>query len=140
MFLHMALLLAMTSLLLEGIFAYRIPAYRHFVEKREYVAIFISMAGSYFLGQIFGAQGLVCLMAGIMSTVASPPMYKLLGWYERNKIEVNAKYYEIRQTMIDFMRLLYKLMRLLTLPFRVIRTTSAKYYEFRLRSEERKAA
>lgn len=121
MFLHMALLLAAASLLLEGLVAYRVAPYRHFVEKREYAAVFVSMAGSFFLGKIFGAEGLVCLMAGIMSTVASPPMYKLLGWYEVNRDEVNAKYYQFRQTMIDFGILVYKFLRLLTLPIRMIR-------------------
>lgn len=123
----MALLLASASVMLEGLVAYRISAYRHLMQKAEWLAVVISMAGSFFLGKIFGAEGLVCLMAGIMSTVVSPFMYKALNWHEAHADEVLVHYQKFRQTMIDTGILVYKLLRLVTLPIRAIRWTVVQW-------------
>jgi hypothetical protein len=76
----MAFMLAIMSAALELMIASQIPAWRKWSHKSKLFNLINSMILSYFVGIMFGAQGLIAMTAGFMSTFMTIPGYAILNW------------------------------------------------------------
>lgn len=47
---------------------------------------------------MFGATGLVALMAGLMSTVLTEPIYGIMRWYAKTDVQVRQQVTDFRDT------------------------------------------
>lgn len=75
MLLTMALLLAVISAWLEFKLLKTVPGLRWLNRKSAFIGLAISIGISWMLGFIFGAAGLVVLLAGILSTFLTEPVH-----------------------------------------------------------------
>ncbi len=73
-------ILAMSSFALEMVIAAKLPMWRKFAERYLLANMGLSLLLSVCLGMVFGAVGLIALMAGVMSTLMSIPGYRFLHW------------------------------------------------------------
>lgn len=121
MYMHLALMLYVSSMFFEGSLAYRFTRFRHFMESNEWASIIFSVALSVALGAAFGAEGLVTLIAGVASTATSPFMYKGMAKYFANEETIRCEIAKVYQTMVDTVTIIYRLLRGLTWPLRKIR-------------------
>lgn len=126
--LSFALILAVCSTAFEMIIASKWDWWRTKAAHSLLVCGVGSIVLSYVLGVAFGAHGLIGMTAGIMSTVMSAMCYPILELYLKHKTEIAG--YKTRsrawlerniQTLADFGRFLMSIVRLVTLPFRIIR-------------------
>jgi len=78
--LTMVFLLAIMSTVLELMIAANIPWWRQWSHKSKLFNLLNSMFLSYFIGLAFGAQGLIALTAGVLSTFLTIPGYSYLNW------------------------------------------------------------
>jgi hypothetical protein len=82
----MAMMLAIMSAALELMIASQIPAWRKWSHKSKLFNLVNSMVLSYFVGIMFGAQGLIAMTAGFLSTFMTIPGYAMLNWnYDTDK-------------------------------------------------------
>jgi large-conductance mechanosensitive channel len=93
----------------------------------------MSLVLSYVIGIAFGAQGLIAMGAGVISTILSYPGYKFLHWnYDSPQALAQggnrSKFYWLqwKQVLLDFGTLIYKILRLITIPIRAIRFVTQK--------------
>lgn len=78
--------LAITSAVLELMIAAQLPFLRQWSHKSKLFNLINSMFLSYLVGLAFGAQGMVVMTAGILSTFLTIPGYALLHWnYDTEK-------------------------------------------------------
>lgn len=83
--LFIIMLLAITSALFELMIAAQIPAWRRWSHKSKLFNLVNSMVLSYIIGIAFGAQGLIAMTAGVVSTFLTIPGYAFLHWnYDTN--------------------------------------------------------
>jgi len=78
--LTMVFLLAIMSTVLELMIAANVPLWRQWSYKSKLFNLLNSMFLSYFIGLGFGAQGLIALTAGVLSTFLTIPGYSYLNW------------------------------------------------------------
>jgi len=78
--LTMVFLLAIMSTVLELMIAANVPLWRQWSHKSKLFNLLNSMFLSYFIGLGFGAQGLIALTAGVLSTFLTIPGYSYLNW------------------------------------------------------------
>lgn len=72
--------LAVVSTTLELMLAAQIPAWRKWSHKSKLFNLVNSLFLSYLIGIAFGAQGLIAMSAGVLSTMLSIPGYAYLHW------------------------------------------------------------
>ena len=72
--------LAVVSTVLELMLAAQIPAWRKWSHKSKLFNLVNSLFLSYLIGIAFGAQGLIAMSAGVLSTMLTIPGYYYLHW------------------------------------------------------------
>jgi hypothetical protein len=134
MLLSMMLILAVTSCALELMIASKIPAWRKLSAKSPLFNLLNSLVISFVMGIAFGANGLVAMGAGVISTILSVPGYQFLRWnhdtptariqdgnrakfYWKNFHEHWAKW---RKVLGEFNQLIYTIFRVITIPVRIL--------------------
>lgn len=133
MLLSMMIILALASSALELTLAARIKPWRMLCAKYSSVNMIVSLLLSFVIGIAFGAQGLIAMGAGVISTMLSYPGYKFLYWNYDSPQALSqggnrSKFYWLqwKQVLLDFGTLIYKILRLITIPIRVIRFVTLK--------------
>jgi hypothetical protein len=126
-------LLAGMSTFMELAIAAKIPAWRRLAHKSALFNIINSMALSYVIGIAFGAQGLIAMTAGVLSTLMSIPGYNLLHWAYDSETAKNHggdmfAYHRARwkQAFVDLGNMIYKIIRVITFPIWVTRAIIVK--------------
>lgn len=78
--LTMVILLSVFSAALELMIAAKIPLWRQWSYKSKLFNLLNSLLLSYLVGMAFGAQGLIAMTAGVLSTFLTIPGYTILYW------------------------------------------------------------
>lgn len=140
MLLSMMLILAITSALLELMIAARVPAWRRLSGTSNLFNLVNSLVLSWLVGIAFGAAGLIAMGAGVISTVLTVPGYKFLYWnYDSpaaqraggNLMQTNiAKW---KTALGDLVKLLYKIIRVITFPIWGARYVLQKWNQYKSR-------
>lgn len=121
MLLTTAILLAISSIIFEIGIAHRIPAYRKLASKNMVVNLTTSIGLSYILGMLFGASGLIAMLAGMLSTVGTIPYYKIMAGYD-SFVEKNPEAIpKAKQRARDTVQTLSVLLAIFTAPVRIVR-------------------
>lgn len=133
MLLSMMIILALASSALELTLAARIKPWRMLCAKYSSANMIVSLLLSFVIGMAFGAQGLIAMGAGVISTMLSYPGYKFLYWNYDSPEALSqggnrSKFYWLqwKQVLLDFGTLIYKILRLITIPIRAIRYVTVK--------------
>lgn len=130
----MMLILAVTSCALELMIASKIPAWRKLSAKSPLFNLLNSLVISFVMGIAFGANGLVAMGAGVISTILSVPGYQFLRWNHdtptaRLQGGNRAKFYwknfhvhwaKWRKVLGEFNQLIYTIFRFITIPVRIL--------------------
>ena len=133
MLLSMMIILSITSCALELMIASKVPVWRRLSAKSPLFNLLNSLVISFVIGIAFGANGLVAMGAGVISTILSVPGYKFLYWnYDTPEAHAQggsrAKYYwsnfhvhwaRWRKVLGEFNQLMYAIFRVITLPVRI---------------------
>lgn len=134
------LVLAFASAALELTLAAKIPAWRRAARRNKAVNLTISIFLSFIIGLLFGAAGLIVMSAAVLSTVLVIPGYAFLEWAydspQASQHEGNLiKYYtdKWKTVILDFTRLIYKILRILTFPIWFTRDLIRKYQSLKLK-------
>jgi hypothetical protein len=86
MLLMAALILGVASAMLELVLYMRVASLRALIKRWEVLGLFLSLLISALLGMVFGAAGLTVMIAGVVSTVFTQPVYFLYNrWPERKR-------------------------------------------------------
>lgn len=140
--LTMVLILAITSTLLELMIAARIPLWRKWSYRSKLFNLLNSMFLSYLIGLAFGAQGLIAMTAGILSTFLTIPGYTFLHWNydsdkaldtpEKNRLEntknkVKQTKQKISEPTSDLFKMTYFTAKVVTSPLWVPRRVYRKF-------------
>jgi hypothetical protein len=89
--LTMVILLAIISTALELSIASQVPLWRKWSYQSKLFNLLNSIFLSYIIGFMFGAQGLIVMTAGILSTFMTIPGYALLNWnYDTDKAKAQS--------------------------------------------------
>ena len=136
----MMIMLAISSTMVEMMFAANFKAWRVNAHKLKWFNMVISIALSFILGIAFGAQGLIVMGAAMISTALSIPGYAFLHY---NYDTDTAKRYENgmfshyfhkwTQVLSDFFKIIYKILRIITAPIWITRAAIIKYNAFKNR-------
>lgn len=118
------LLLAIASTALELMIAARIPIWRKWSHKSKLFNLINSMILSYLVGMAFGAQGLIAMTAGLLSTFMTIPGYTFLHWNydtpkaqalpEKSRYQHGAKKW--KQVGSDTTKVAYGTLKVVTAP------------------------
>lgn len=134
MLFSMMITLAVCSSLLEITLAARIKPWRMFCAKYSSANMIVSLMLSYIIGIAFGAEGLIAMGAGVISTILSYPGYKFLYWnYDSPQAIAQGGnrssfyYHKWKEVIVDFGNMVYKTLRLITFPIRIIRKIRNKF-------------
>lgn len=98
----MAFMLAIMSAALELMIAAQVPLWRQWSHKSKLFNLLNSMFLSYLIGIAFGAQGLIAMTAGVLSTFLTIPGYALLNWNydtEKAKVQDGNRYQYAKKTV-----------------------------------------
>jgi len=98
----MAFMLAIMSAVLELMIAAQIPLWRQWSHRSKLFNLVNSMFISYLIGIAFGAQGLIVMFAGVLSTFMTIPGYALLNWNydsEKAKTQDGNRYEYAKKTI-----------------------------------------
>jgi hypothetical protein len=98
------LVLGLASIYLELKIVKSIPQLGWAVKKFAIVGVVFSLALSVVLGGIFGAAGIVVMIAGICSTATTAPIYKFRATLESKNTEVQRRIGIARQAKNDAIR------------------------------------
>ena len=134
MLLSMMLILAVTSCALELMIASKVPAWRKLSAKSPLFNLLNSLVISFVMGIAFGANGLVAMGAGVISTILSVPGYQFLRWNHdtptariqggnRTKFYWNnfhVHWAKWRKVLGEFNQLVYTIFRFITIPVRIL--------------------
>jgi len=139
--LAMMIMLAISSTVVEMMFAANFKAWRVNAHKLKWVNMVISIAVSYILGLAFGAHGLIVMGAAMISTALSIPGYMILHYNYDTDL---AKKYKgglfmhnlnkWKQVISDLFKLIYKILRVITAPIWIIRSVIIKYNTYKTRT------
>ena len=128
--LTMVFLLAIMSSALELMIAAQIPIWRQWSHKSKVFNLVNSMVLSYVIGIAFGAQGLIAMTAGVLSTFMTIPGYAYLHWnydtevaksqggnrYNHAKQNIKPKYEKAKELSSDLVKVGYVTGRVITSP------------------------
>jgi hypothetical protein len=98
----MAFMLAIMSAVLELMIAAQIPLWRQWSHRSKLFNLVNSMFISYLIGIAFGAQGLIVMFSGVLSTFMTIPGYALLNWNydsEKAKTQDGNRYEYAKKTI-----------------------------------------
>jgi hypothetical protein len=104
MLLSMALILAVCSAFLEFKLLKSVPLLGRLNKKSMFFGLALSVALSAGLGAVFGAAGVVVMIAGVLSTAMTEPVHGFRRAMESKKAETQAKIAKARQAKEDFVR------------------------------------
>lgn len=82
--LAIAFILALCSFGLEMTLVHQYPLLRALCIRSVKANLIVSLGISWLLGFMFGAQGVTVLLAALMATAASVPVYKILSLPKRS--------------------------------------------------------
>lgn len=140
MLLSMMLILAVTSCALELMIAAKVPAWRRLSAKSPLFNLLNSLVISFVMGLAFGASGLIAMGSGVISTIMSVPGYQFLHWNydsEMAKRHGGSMYQHTmkkwKTVISDFIKIIYKVLRIITAPIWITRTVLLKYNSYKLR-------
>lgn len=135
-----AITLAVASFLVEMMIASKVPLMRQLAKNNLLVNLAISLGLSYFIGIMFGAIGLTAMTAAIISTLMSVPGYAFLEWtydsekahaeggnrikHKKEQVQVTTKKWT--QTLSDFFKIIYGILKVITFPIWIIRSITSK--------------
>lgn len=128
--LTMVFLLAIMSAALELMIAAQIPIWRQWSHKSKLFNLVNSIVLSYLVGIAFGAQGLIAMTAGVLSTFMTIPGYAFLHWnydtekakaqggnrYHHAKTNVKPKLQKGKELGSDLIKVGYVTGRVITAP------------------------
>lgn len=134
-------ILAIMSTVLELMIAAKIPFMRQLSHKSKLFNLINSLFLSYIMGLAFGAAGLIAMTAGVLSTMMSVPGYAFLYWaydspeaqahggnlIQHKKIQFINSINQWKQTCIDFMNLIFKILKIITFPIWFARSCYIKF-------------
>ena len=136
----MMIALAISSTVVEMMFAARFPIWRKNAHKYKWVNMTLSILLSFILGVMFGAAGLITLGAAMISTVLSIPGYTFLHWvYDSPQalkhngnmiVHLRAKW---GQALKDLAKVIYGIIRIITFPIWATRAVIIKLNSFKQR-------
>lgn len=126
----MMIMLAVSSTIVEMMFAANFPAWRKNAHKYKWFNMVVSVFISFILGVAFSAGGLIALGAAMISTVLSIPGYAFLYWnFDSPKATTRGgnQFAHIKQTskeayekwsvaLSDLAKLIYSFIRFITFP------------------------
>lgn len=126
----MMLVLAVTSAALELMIASKVPAWRKLSAKYPLFNLLNSLFISFITGMAFGANGLVAMGAGVISTIISVPGYQFLYWnydspqakarggnqFAHHKANFKLTYNKWKIALSDLAKLTYNIIRFITFP------------------------
>lgn len=98
------LVLGLASIYLELKIVKSVPALGWAVKRFGIVGVVFSLFLSVVLGGIFGAAGIVVMIAGICSTATTAPVYKFRATLESKNDEVQRRIAVVRQAKNDAIR------------------------------------
>lgn len=135
-----AITLAIASFLVEMMIASKVPLMRQLAKNNLLVNLAISLGLSYIIGIMFGAIGLTAMTAAIISTLMSVPGYAFLEWaydsekahaeggnrikHKKEQVQVTTKKWT--QTLSDFFKIIYGILKVITFPIWIIRSITSK--------------
>ena len=135
-----AITLAIASFLVEMMIASKVPLMRQLAKNNLLVNLAISLGLSYFIGIMFGAIGLTAMTAAIISTLMSVPGYAFLEWaydsekahaeggnrikHKKEQVQVTTEKWT--QTLSDFFKIIYGILKVITFPIWIIRSITSK--------------
>ena len=135
-----AITLAIASFLVEMMIASKVPLMRQLAKNNLLVNLAISLGLSYFIGTMFGAIGLTAMTAAIISTLMSVPGYAFLEWaydsekahaeggnrikHKKEQVQVTTEKWT--QTLSDFFKIIYGILKVITFPIWIIRSITSK--------------
>lgn len=133
-----AIVLAIVSFIFEMMLAAKIPAWRKNARRNKIINLTLSVLLSFVMGVLFGAAGLIVMTAAIISTLMSVPGYSILYWCfdspEAQRHGGNQYQYYKKKTVTvisDFLKLMYKILRIITFPIWGSRFVMQKYKAFK---------
>lgn len=132
--LTMVLLLAIMSAALELMIAAKIPLWRKWSYKSKLFNLLNSLFLSYLVGIAFGAQGLIAMTAGVLSTFLTIPGYTFLYWNhdspKAQKTPQQNRYQHAKEKMSepisDMAKITYGAVKLITAPLWIPRRVYKK--------------
>ena len=93
--LMLVLVLAGCSVWLELKILQKVPGLKKAVGRFALIGIFCSLALSYFLGVMFGASGIIIMMAGLLSTAIAEPVRRSFKQTQEMQAKIEtAKYWK----------------------------------------------
>lgn len=101
MLLTMALILALCSAWLEFKILNKVPLFKKLNRKSQLVGLGMSIGLSWMVGILFGATGLVVLIAGLLSTAMTEPVHAAFRYMETKNNEVTAKVHKAQAFAIE---------------------------------------
>lgn len=112
--LTMGILLAVISVALEMFLVTKNPGIRHWMTTHDTVGMIMSFVLSVALGTIFGAEGLISLFGGIMSTVITTVIYKthaldLVDNYQAHRTEIVSQARSVWDVTVKSVILIWKI-------------------------------
>lgn len=140
MLLSMMLILAVTSTALELMIAAKVPPWRRLSAKSPLFNLVNSLFLSFLVGIAFGANGLIAMGAGVISTILSVPGYQFLYWnydspqaqrYGGNMIKHQRQKWGT--AISDLFKIIYKIIRIITFPLWGTRLILKKWYDYKQR-------
>jgi len=139
----LVILLSICSAAVELTFASKFPRWRKAAKKNKAVNLTISIILSFILGIMFGAAGLITMSAAIISTVLVIPGYAFLEWaYDSPQAQTRGgnqlKYFsdKTKEVVSDTIKIIYKILRVITFPIWGSRIALDKYRNFKLRIQQ----
>lgn len=132
MYMEMVWMLTFGCVGVEAFFAWYIPVMRKVTHRAgnsgRIINLLFSFTLSWTLGEIFQApSGLIVFMAAILSTIIMMPVYPMLDWCEQHQERIGEIYNQTRQVAYDTGILIYKTLRLITIPIRMARWSHQQY-------------
>ena len=92
MLLISALILGVASAMVELLLYFQVQPLRSLIEKYEICGLILSMLLSMLIGHAFGAVGVTVLIAGVVSTVMTQPIYfginRIKKWQATRRIVI----------------------------------------------------
>jgi hypothetical protein len=142
----MAFMLAIMSAAFELMIAAQIPFMRRWSHKSKLFNLMNSMVLSYIIGIMFGAQGLIVMFAGVMSTFLTIPGYAMLAWnydspkaaakggnvYKHTRSTIKPKIEKGKELAGDLVKVGYVTGKVITSPIWVTRKAVRAYKAYKV--------
>lgn len=143
--LMMMIMLAISSTVVEMMFAANFPAWRKNAHKYKWFNMAVSILISFILGFAFGAAGLIALGAAMVSTMLSIPGYAFLHWNydsakaqtlgiprtEHIKAVAKEKSEKGKELAGDLAKVAYGTGKVITAPIWITRKATTKYKAYK---------